>query len=153
MVETPAAGGAVIVALGEHVDYRDDLGWRDRLSSAAFTARRAIATAAPRPHGNMTVDIRGSAETRWRASVRALNLPQRPDQHADVFLAIIEDHLRSEVTRGENRGRTPLHTAVDADVALAPATSHQGALRAVAFIQERKTGVVPAAASAAVPGR
>lgn len=33
--------GARIVALGEHVDYWDNLGWPDRFSSAAFTERQS----------------------------------------------------------------------------------------------------------------
>jgi hypothetical protein len=32
---------AHIVALGEHVDYWDDLGWRDRFSAHAFTVRQS----------------------------------------------------------------------------------------------------------------
>lgn len=31
---------AVVVPLGEHVDYWDDLGWRDRFSASVFTARQ-----------------------------------------------------------------------------------------------------------------
>lgn len=38
----PGADGVSIVALSEHVDYWDRLGWRDRFSSAAFTNRQRV---------------------------------------------------------------------------------------------------------------
>lgn len=40
LVDTQPIPGAQIVALGHHVDYWDRLGWRDRFSSAASTARQ-----------------------------------------------------------------------------------------------------------------
>jgi hypothetical protein len=42
MIEAQPASGAEIVALGEHVDYWNQSGWKDRFSSAAFTKRQQL---------------------------------------------------------------------------------------------------------------
>jgi hypothetical protein len=48
--EQPVAG-AQIIALGEHVDYWNYLGWRDRFSAAAFSARQSRYQARVFPRG------------------------------------------------------------------------------------------------------
>ena len=189
MIETQPAGGVELVGLGEHVDYWDNLGWKDRFSSAKLTARqqgyaarfktenvytpqmivdgreafvgsdlsaarRAIESASALPHGVIHVAIETSTGNTLAVSVAATQLPPlTPGDHADLVVAIIEDHLRTEVKRGENQGRTLSHAAVvrtlqmigdasgDAATARARITLssdwRRDSLKIVAFAQER----------------
>lgn len=42
MIEMQPAKGATIVALGEHVDYWNQSGWKDRFASSVFTKRQQV---------------------------------------------------------------------------------------------------------------
>ena len=204
LVETEPAG-ARIIALGEHVDYWDRLGWKDRFSSAALTARqqvyaahfnnesiytpqmvvdgrtqfvgsdaaaarRGIDKAVASEHGRVTVALQSATGATVPVSVKVLNLPSiaRGD-HADILVAVTEDHLQSDVKAGENRGRALAHTAVvrhlttigevtgesgsaATDVTIAPDWKRDQ-LTVVAFVQQRRGRAVLAAAAAPLVGR
>lgn len=127
--------GVQLVVLSEHVDYWDDLGWRDPFSDHLFTLRqsrygdriytpqavvdgrldvlgsdregieRAAKGAAADPHGE--VNLKQNAQN---VQIVVTGLP--PHGPAQVLLAVVEDGLLSKVLRGENEGRTLPHTAV-----------------------------------------
>ena len=196
--------GAVIVALGEHVDYWDQLGWRDRFSSSAYTERqqmyarrfgiegpytpqlvidgraecvgsdapavqRAIASAASAPHGVVTIDVRRASPIDFDVILSAADLPQKPGDRAEILIAVTEDALRSNVTRGENHGRTLTHAAVVRQLAnvgeAVGAAAHaehavsvapgwrRDRLHVIAFVQQRRGGPVMAAASVPLVAR
>jgi hypothetical protein len=202
LVAAQPVSGAEIIALEQHVDYWDRLGWKDRFSSAAFTnrqqvygarfgtesiytpqmvvdgasefvgsdagaAQRAVSKSLGAPHGTLSIKVEPSAGGRFTVSVTARDLPKpgRGDR-ADIIIALTEDHLKTDVKRGENHGRTLSHTGVVRQMlSIGEATSEESstargevslaadwqrdAVKVVAFVQERRGRQV--LASAAVP--
>jgi hypothetical protein len=198
-------GGAEIVALEEHVDYWNDLGWMDPFSSSALTARQQRYAEAF-AHGSsytpqMVVDGRfefvgsRSAEARksiaasalqTKAEVKISRTAQEPNaqerwsvivdklasasaEPAEVWLAVTETHLHSNVERGENAGRDLPHAAVVRQLtkiasldgrkqqtfSATPPISFPGSwkkenLRVVVFVQEKNSRHIVGAASVRV---
>lgn len=133
--------GVEVIALGQHVDYWNRLGWKDPFSSAAFTERQreyakgfGAGSYTPQAVVNGRYEFVGSqrqklAETVRKAAqapraaialartaagtltVRVTALPAGT-QPADVLLALTETGLSSQVGRGENSGRLLRHAAV-----------------------------------------
>ena len=187
-----SVAGAQIVALEEHVDYWNDLGWNDPFSSYEFTerqqnyaqsfrhggpytpqmvvdgqvefvgsrsdqARKAIAAATTEPRANVTIlrDPAASDKPEWTVSVRQLTAT---GDTAEVWLAVTETGLQSNVEAGENSGRNLSHAAVvrklfklgDANahnddafsglakIAVQPNWKKEN-LQLVAFVQERRS--------------
>jgi len=194
--QTQPVAGAEVIALGEHVDYWDYIGWSDPFSSAAFSARQgtyaraygqqdrvytpqmivdgqtefngssmnkaleAIAKAARSPKADVRIVIpetktqKDNQKVRLNVSVKNVPPVDRGDV-AEVILALTEDKLSSNVTRGENSGRKLAHTAVvremralgrvdpatktfDSEKTIAIADGwKRDDLRVVVFVQER----------------
>lgn len=134
--------GVRIIALSEHVDYWNDLGWRDPFSSASFTQRQAAYARRLRAESVYTpqlvvagaAHLVGSDERAARAAIAAAATETRgevsartvpgtagvlevaarwPDGiEAEVLVALVQGHATSEVARGENAGRTLEHVAI-----------------------------------------
>lgn len=130
--------GARVLGLSEHVDYWNDLGWRDPFSSPLFTQRQeayarrigAGTIYTPQVVVNGEVQVPGSDAAALReAIVRAarqprgrLTLRRSPEGiavdgawtggRATVLVALVEDEVVSGVTGGENAGRTLRHEGV-----------------------------------------
>ncbi|HWC95253.1 MAG TPA: DUF1223 domain-containing protein [Candidatus Sulfopaludibacter sp.] len=127
-----------VIVLSEHVDYWNQLGWKDPFSSHAFTQRqeayaRQLSTEGPYTP-EMVVD--GGAEFNGSDRARALQelnkASKRPkatihltrsrdglqvdvadSPHAGaVFLALAENSAASQVAAGENNGRRLHHVAI-----------------------------------------
>jgi hypothetical protein len=131
-----------VIVLGEHVDYWDSLGWKDRFSSPLFSSRQQDYGNAMRTGNIYTpqVVINGEKEALGSDSraiqiaiseaARGLRAPvvlrlsseqtiaiqvgklPRGSHKADVLLAVTETGLESNVSAGENTGHKLRHAAV-----------------------------------------
>jgi hypothetical protein len=204
--EQQPVANAQVIALEEHVDYWNNLGWTDPFSAKEWTirqqeyaaslgsrnvytpqmvidgqaefvgsreqqARQAIEGIAARTKVDVSV-VPGQSEKKGHAqftvSVGKLAGNKRGDA-PEVWLAITEAGLHSNVTRGENAGEDLHHASVvrvlrkmgvadpgketsfsgDLSVPLDGAWNRQN-LRAVAFVQEKKSRQILGAAAARI---
>jgi hypothetical protein len=190
----PVAGVSVL-ALELHVEYWDQLGWKDPFGSDAFSARQRAYAQVLDDHRTYTPEIvidgwdlvRGGDEEQAAASMRASAArprakvgversgdevavrvddvpPAAGGDVAEVWLAITESGLETEVRAGENRGRTLKHAPVvralrklgevsgAAFSATVPLDAQPGwkprALRAVVLVQRRASRVIVGAGAA-----
>jgi hypothetical protein len=136
--DQPVAG-AQIVALSEHVDYWNSLGWKDPFSDASFSERQEryessvgrLNPYTPQLIVDGKTDVLGSDERGARSAIAAaaaaphgtLRLERDKDSvriaaalsrsdGVDLLFAIVEDDLVSKIERGENAGRTVTHWSV-----------------------------------------
>ncbi len=146
---------ARVIALEEHVDYWNHLGWTDPFSSALYSARQneyaarfqADSVYTPQMIINGRVEFVGNSAGRAAAEIHgaamapaasvrlrlvpnkrnnelsdlAVNISDLPPirtngkrggQQLDVYLAMTEDNLSSDVTRGENSGHRLRHASI-----------------------------------------
>lgn len=136
--------GADVIALGQHVDYWNHLGWADRFSSAKFSHRQndysnrfgLDSVYTPQMVVNGHAQFVGNDPGQARKAITdAASQPEQSkvvlsadgtqklevevsgaDKSAQVMLAITEDNLTTEVARGENGGRTLRHAGVVRDL-------------------------------------
>jgi hypothetical protein len=137
---TQSVPGVEVIALGEHVDYWNRLGWKDGFSSPAYTERQRQYAAGfgsgsytPQAVVNGQYEFVGSRRAELaKTVVQAARAPQAQvsvvrmgegvqvlvggvpagTKAATVLLAITESGLASKVGRGENAGRLLRHASV-----------------------------------------
>jgi hypothetical protein len=139
---TQAIDGVAVIALEEHVDYWDHLGWRDPFGSPAASARQSAYARVLPDHQVFTPEMvldghlvvpsgdegaaremmqRSAREPKAhvalrregaRVSVDVSDVPPVPGDVPAVWLAITESGLATDVLAGENAGRRLVHAPI-----------------------------------------
>src|SRR5690606_20944037 len=132
--------GVEIIALGEHVDYWDRLGWKDRFSDPQFTERQqSYGPLWPLRFYTPQMVVDGQSEfvgSDWKRALKEIAkaaerqkaqmtirfatpeslriefAPLLAGVQAEVYIAVVEDGLSTKVERGENEGRMLPHAPV-----------------------------------------
>lgn len=206
LISQQPIAGIEILGLSEHVDYWDELGWRDPFSSSRFTERqnefarafgdpqkvftpqavvdgrepvlgsdfaaiqRAALAAAKHPRATLAVSAsRSNGGSTASVKVTVGDIPaDLKSRKIRVVVAIVQDELRTVVSRGENASKTLGHDAVVRaletageikngaspgdlvkEIALKTDWS-SGKLRAVAFLQEDRSRRILGSAAAPI---
>lgn len=146
--------GDQLIVLSQHVDYWDYLGWTDRLASPEYTARQAQYKAqfnarylvTPQFVGNGTEIVKGNYVQSWidkqlehrspskinfEASVCQSKLCidyQLPSSelNKELYIALIENNIYSDVKAGENRGKQYNHQNIVRYLKRVPLTDVEG---------------------------
>jgi hypothetical protein len=207
LAEQQLGGNVQLIALEEHVDYWNELGWVDPFSSRDWTSRQYVYAEAlgnknpytPQMVVDGTAEFSGNHAKQARETIlkaannakilvilqrgnpggaNAVNLSAKvgkldgtmKSDAAEVWLAITETALHSAVKRGENAGEDLHHAAVvrsmrkigeakaggeaafagEARVSLQKEWKREN-LRAVVFVQEKKSRRILGAAEIRLP--
>ena len=185
---------AELIVLSEHVDYWNDIGWKDPYSSHEYSERQsayaaqfglgsvytpqmvvdghfefvgsderrasqAIKQAAESPKAPVRLSLGSSHDKAIILHIEAGPLPSGTGtRSAGVFLAVADNSDQSQVSGGENTGRTLQHVAVlreltrlgtveasaefSRDINLGLKSKNHGNLRIVVIVQEPEVGRV-----------
>jgi hypothetical protein len=159
-----------VIPLSEHVDYWNHLGWRDPYSASLYSARqqdygrafRIESVYTPQMVVNGQAQFNGSDQTRALQEIRKAadgphasaqltklseetvrlrvdNLPEGT-RNADMFLAITESFIESDVHAGENNGRRWQQTGV---VRSLTTLGHIDTKKAVSYMADAKININP----------
>ena len=144
-------------------------GQLERVGSDLDAVQRAIRQAAQAPKATIGLTISQETDAKLRVDVH-VDVPPELVIHdtADVLVAVTEDHLMTDVRRGENRGRTLKHSAVVRSLTTVGALRAQehtfsttafvpwapdwksANVRAISFLQERQSRRVVGAGSGTI---